>query len=429
MHIAETTGITLSRSLPRPRRGRRSADGFTRAACIAFGLLVCAVLTMRAAGQCRYEVQATFEAPSCFQPASVSVQAMSNAGLVVGYYSNCADPDDAFVWTPEQGFRTLARPAGHTHFRAYDVNEAGEVVGSIYFPGENNPRAMLWENGNVVDLGVLPGDNLSEAEAINNEGRIVGYSIDNVSGRYRAVTWDPGTHEIHEIPLPLNPTHSSATDIDAQGRITGWMGEVWRQDTHAFLMHESKVMDLGIIPGGATAEPAAMNERGQVVGRGRVGNLSHAFLASDSSIIDLGLIGGYERNEAYDINDLGQVVGFMSNGLPGEHKFAWVWQDGRLAKLNDLVPPELELDLNLTSAINDLGQITCSGIGPGGYLVAVLAPIADRPGDATLDCRVNMTDVLRVLAAWGQCNGCREDLDGNGSVDAMDLDAVFADWG
>lgn len=49
--------------------------------------------------------------------------------------------------------------------------------------------------------------------------------------------------------------------------------------------------------------------------------------------------------------------------------------------------------------------------------------------DVTLDCQVNIDDVFAVLAAWGPCNGCPEDLDDNGTVDIDDLFIVLGDWG
>ncbi len=42
---------------------------------------------------------------------------------------------------------------------------------------------------------------------------------------------------------------------------------------------------------------------------------------------------------------------------------------------------------------------------------------------------VSFSDLLAVLAARGACEGCPEDLDGNGIVDFGDLLIVLAAWG
>ena len=44
------------------------------------------------------------------------------------------------------------------------------------------------------------------------------------------------------------------------------------------------------------------------------------------------------------------------------------------------------------------------------------------------DCRVGITDLLAVLAAWGPCPDCPEDLDGDGQAGLLDLLRLLADW-
>ncbi len=38
-------------------------------------------------------------------------------------------------------------------------------------------------------------------------------------------------------------------------------------------------------------------------------------------------------------------------------------------------------------------------------------------------------DLLTLLAAWGPCADCPEDLDNNDVVDVIDLAALIANWG
>ena len=42
---------------------------------------------------------------------------------------------------------------------------------------------------------------------------------------------------------------------------------------------------------------------------------------------------------------------------------------------------------------------------------------------------VGFGDLLRLLAVWGPCDGCPEDLDRFGSVDEPDLLYLLALWG
>ena len=49
--------------------------------------------------------------------------------------------------------------------------------------------------------------------------------------------------------------------------------------------------------------------------------------------------------------------------------------------------------------------------------------------DFNCDQNIGFVDLNAVLAAWGPCPGCPEDLDGNGSVGFTDLNTLLAGWG
>jgi hypothetical protein len=53
----------------------------------------------------------------------------------------------------------------------------------------------------------------------------------------------------------------------------------------------------------------------------------------------------------------------------------------------------------------------------------------DCPADVDGNGGIDTSDLIAVLAAWGDCPGCEADLDGNGFVDTADLIAVLAAWG
>lgn len=73
--------------------------------------------------------------------------------------------------------------------RAYGINENGQAVGGSYLASSEDIHAVLWEDGNIVDLGVLElGAKESQARGINESGHVVGVS-QTASGNWHATLW------------------------------------------------------------------------------------------------------------------------------------------------------------------------------------------------------------------------------------------------
>ena len=59
---------------------------------------------------------------------------------------------------------------------------------------------------------------------------------------------------------------------------------------------------------------------------------------------------------------------------------------------------------------------------------AMMRLVHQIAGDATGDGVVNVLDLLAVLAAWGPCPGCDEDVNNDGTVNVLDVLDVLAQW-
>ncbi len=74
---------------------------------------------------------------------------------------------------------------------AHGINNRGQIVGdSDVSVSSDEYHAVIWDNGEIQDLGMLPGDANSYAKSINDRGQILGASEDP-QGNMRAVIWLP----------------------------------------------------------------------------------------------------------------------------------------------------------------------------------------------------------------------------------------------
>ncbi|MGH3464326.1 MAG: hypothetical protein ACRDP9_22890 [Kribbellaceae bacterium] len=119
---------------------------------------------------------------------------ISDTGAVVGRSTTPNQGTRAFLWR-DGIMRDLGSLGGGSSY-AQGVNDHDQVVGVVALPGEprdNLNRAVLFDNGRVIDLNTravnLPsGITLASAFAINNTGVIVGNSCFNPCDPFQSVS-------------------------------------------------------------------------------------------------------------------------------------------------------------------------------------------------------------------------------------------------
>ena len=249
--------------------------------------------------------------------AGESVKESTYQGQAVLWENKTANP------TP-LGFLT-----GHDYSLAYDINNAGQVVGAscAYELGWDTSRAFLWQNGLMQNLGVLDAWPRSGASAINDLGIVVGGVATSASGgSQRATLWYDGVAGYFgELPGDLI---SVASDINNLGQVVGYSGQtVW--GGHACLWQSGAVQDLHTLPGYTNSTAHAINNLGQVIGN-CVDNWhqpynfrNRAFLWENGSMQALPLLDGYQYVAALGINDQGQIVGYAGDGYIETRAVLW----------------------------------------------------------------------------------------------------------
>lgn len=136
--------------------------------------------------------------------------------------------------TPVYEVRELGPPAAEDGSYAADVNDAGRVIGQSTDGGGNNEHALLWEDGQARDLGVLPGRTSSVALGTNDSGQVVGRS------GLSAVLWENGAvRDLNDlIPAGSGWHLVSASAVNEFGQIAG-RGEKNGQQRAFLLTHAS----------------------------------------------------------------------------------------------------------------------------------------------------------------------------------------------
>ncbi len=138
------------------------------------------------------------------------------------------DELSAFFW--ENGTMTTLGDSRS----AKSINEAGQVVGAQLQTDGMNERAILWDDNTVSDLGTLGGSR-SAANDINEAGKVVGYAYTSGETSH-AFVWSQGQMSDLNSLLPANSgwTLTSANAINNNGQIVGY--GVFNRQSRAFLL-------------------------------------------------------------------------------------------------------------------------------------------------------------------------------------------------
>lgn len=263
-------------------------------------------------------------------------------------------------------------------------------------PGGHTCHGFVWQWGVMRDLPPLPGGYNSFATGTNNWGQTGGWAENGVHDpacvppqvlQFKPVIWGPGRHQVHELPLISGDSAGSVTAINDRGQAVGISGTcdqaVGRSTAaHAVLWSDGGVVEIAN-PNGAAYwnTPMAINERGDVVGfAGQPGdfdgNFTVAFLWNRSGGFRwLPLLDGEIASTPTGINERGQVVGYSNDGATPTGFHPWIWQNGHLSNLNDLIDRSNGFagQLVLAGDINTAGVITGRALDADGNRIAFIA--------------------------------------------------------
>jgi probable HAF family extracellular repeat protein len=224
-------------------------------------------------------------------------------------------------------------------------SQSGQMDPLVGFP-EN--RGVLWYDSKIVDLGTLPGGHESLALAVNNRGQVVGFGFNNVPDpisltgfptQTRALLWQDGA--IKDLGT-LGGPDAIGGGINNRGEVFGISytpidPAAGFPSIHPFLWRNGTMLDLGSL-GGTDSEPNAINESGEVVGFSTLAGdaVSHPFVWRTGKLQDLGTLGGRNANARW-INNRGDIIGRadLAGPAPQDHDGV-LWTNGQTIDLGTL---------------------------------------------------------------------------------------------
>lgn len=233
-------------------------------------------------------------------------------------------------------------------------------------------HGFVWQKGSMTPLPPFNGGNISEAFGVNNSGQVIGVAETGIPDPtclrpqvldYSGVIWNPDGIMQALHPYPGDPI-SAAVGINNNGQVVGGSGPCAPLSpaigAHAVLWRSgsANATDLGNLGGTTNNVAFAVNGQGQIVGISALpGNTTvHAFLWQNGGPMqDLSTLPGDVLSIAYSLNDTGQIVG-QSCDASGSCR-ACLWQNGAATDLNSLVAPGSLLHLLVAFDINNNGQI------------------------------------------------------------------------
>jgi probable HAF family extracellular repeat protein len=214
---------------------------------------------------------------------------VNNRGQIVGWAENSVlDPTcnnqppvsqflqfEAAIWGPGLTEMSQLPPyPGDPDSAATAINDRGQVVGisglcANAVGGTSATHALLWENGQTINLGNLGAQAWNTPVSLNNHGQVVGFA-NNTANNAQGFVW---TQESGMQALPFIGDDNSgvAYDINEKGQIVGISnGGSEPYGARAFLYEHGHMMDINELIEGETSLylllAQGINDNGEIVG-------------------------------------------------------------------------------------------------------------------------------------------------------------------
>ncbi|MDB6032564.1 MAG: hypothetical protein JWM16_2902 [Verrucomicrobiales bacterium] len=278
---------------------------------------------------------------------------INNRNEIVGVSETADGRIHAFIWS-DGVMQDLGVQPGATESNAYDINDNGQIIGSF-------PNAYSGAPPIVAPIGYQ----IAGVVALNNKGALVGKLISDVDSRILSSAYIYENSSLTLLPPLSFGGSAEAMDINNLGEVVG-ISEAAQNQTHPVMWSDGIATDLRTFPGLAMSQPTGINDLSHICGvaevaltnqlGGYIGNFTHACLLRDGYVHDLGTLSGAENSNAYAVNNFDEVIGICVT-KDGVQTALFLYSGGTMYDLGPLIAPQHRWNYILPSDINDNGWI------------------------------------------------------------------------
>jgi len=388
-----------------------------------------------------------FQVPLAFGVATLMAIAAGGQTLAARHSS----ASQSGVTLPPAYIMTDLKPLpGMDNSQALCINNAGQIVGFcgmdyLFFPNKTHP--LLYSNGKIKDLGLLPGFAQGSASWINNQG-VIGGKMDRAgadgkgasgkpfilykmpkSARSKLIAhttflWRNGT--MTAIPMLKPYTGSLIFSLNDRGQAAGQV-ETGEYEHRPAIVTGSQVTLLPLPKGFKVGQAAGINNHGVVTFNTATfpEGKSRAYVIENGKTTYLGTTGGKETH-GYGINDKGEVVGTADTlqktkaGMVITHGFIWDKKNGmrdigslggvacEAMAINNMsqIVGQSQLPVTLTPSPNANGPDDLDYLTPhaflwqNGHIYDLNTLAISKPAGWRLECATSIND-HGVIVGWG----------------------------
>jgi len=348
--------------------------------------------------------------------------AINDSGQIVGWAYDDQQRQQAFMWQGNT-MTGLGFLAGGSNSMARDINMNGEITGFSRISATNQ-QAFYFHASTMTNLGTFGGPN-SSGMSINRHGQMTGWAQypTNVIAELHPRAFFYNTNKMHQIAPFNNQSSCEGNSINHAGQIGGitflftpnprWWGFVWTDNNGNYSNNTGEMKLVGTM-GGEISEVRSLNNQQQAVGWAHnQSGIQRAFLITaqnglwkipdgttsltNALMIPLGTLGvsNNSSSDALSINEAGWVVG--TSTISTNESRAFLWRDGQMFNLNNLIPTNSGWILESATDINNNGEI----VGYGTFQGQTRAFLLSREGVIT---RHFLTTTTELLVETNQLN-------------------------